>query len=149
MLHVVLGRWAMRNPHRWNRMGLVVVVLLGVLAMHGLGPHGTATSGSGLAAAGHGIAMATSDLPAMPDETEAGANHGVQAGPPGDASSGHSLVELCLAVLLGLGIALLALAARGRRSRAWAAVPGLLGRRLAHFRSPDPPSLSQLSLLRC
>jgi len=149
MLGVMLGGWATRSPHRMTRLGFIVAVMLCVLAMHGLGPHGTATTQTGIASAGHGIAMATPDMQNATSDTGVAAGDGVRASPPSDGTTDHSLAELCLAVLLTLGMAMLALAARGRRSRAWAAVPGLLGRRLADFRSPDPPSLSQLSLLRC
>ena len=145
-----------------------VLALLALTAMHalpmGMGHSdavaGDATAGSvgtpasGLMHAGHvdGMVMsgvlatantAAGTVPAVPAIT-AGAKHSTGGVPP----HGHSLLHLCVAVLVvGLSLAL----AAGLRRRLWGSV--LLTRmvpvRAALTRDTGPPSLAGLCLLRC
>jgi len=142
-----------------------VLALLALTAMHalpmGMGHSdavaGDATAGSvgtpatGLMHAGHVDGMVMSGVLATANTaagtvpaTAAGAKHSTGGVPP----HGHSLLHLCVAVLVvGLSLAL----AAGLRRRLWGSV--LLTRmvpvRAALTRDTGPPSLAGLCLLRC
>jgi MYXO-CTERM domain-containing protein len=136
----------------WALRGLLLVLLLGIFGMHALSPHGSEASAhsatqSGPPLAGHGAAAG--DMP--PDGSGKPAQ--LEMVPVTVSSEGSdpggSTTELCLAVLLGLGLAALLALAASRRSVRLRIRPAVW---LPLSRSqflPRPPTLSELSLLRC
>lgn len=116
-----------------RRVWVLLAVLAGLFAMHGLADHG-ATAG--------------------PHAEAAVVQHHGHHEPPADDDqhhSGHGLVGLCVAVL---GAALLWLLG-GTVGRRVAAPCATLARavrsasRAARARAPDPPDLLALSVVRC
>ncbi len=112
----------------------LLVVLAGVLGMHGLSTHG---------------------VEAVAPETHAqshlGSHLGVQDHAGGDRDHGGTHLSpgaVCLAVLLGSVLALLVLGGAGSMIRPWFVTPD---RPMAvrQTRSPDPPCLFALSVQRC
>jgi hypothetical protein len=109
------------------------LVLAGLMAMHGLGTHGT---------------MATSHEPmSMPSVVHA--DHTPMLAPAAPALGMEHLAAGCLVVLglalvLFLGLGLLDPAARRTQ---W--LPAATMRVLRRARAPDPPDLLRLSICRC
>lgn len=144
-----------RSDHRSSAiwLGVLFAVLAGLFGMHGLSTHGADLHGH--------EAMAVSADPVA----ELGA-HAEHAGDPARPSSAAPVLErtgaptgdpgamhglaLCLALLAS---SLLALGALLMRQRAHPAAPSLLARRRPRFtvtaRQHAPPSLAELSILRC
>lgn len=127
-------------------VALLFVLVAGVFAMHGLGTHGSSstgqtavTSASGPMAADHQASVAGSTLEI--------ATRPVTVAAVGDG--GMAMAELCVAVLVGLGFALLLV--EGLRRRTAISPPRLRQWRvrLPDARDRDPPSSSLLSVLRC
>lgn len=93
-----------------SHLGLILLMLVGFFAMHGL----AATVGgiehyspaAVVAATGHGQPMSdlAPDLPTAPRGHQQGAADGVQATPsgPGDSSGLHALIAGCVFVLCGV-----------------------------------------------
>lgn len=154
-----------------RRALLLLGVLAGLFAMHGLAP----AAGTDVLAAGphphpavqlaagpaHDPAAAPSDLSvigqlmpggAMPIAMQVEAMPGSSSGSPAPGHGGHGshLDGLCLAVLAGAAMFMLALALLGRRHLS-AAAPAV-GHRLRHARAvtlpPWPPDLARLCVLR-
>ncbi|MGP4085177.1 DUF6153 family protein [Streptomyces sp. KR55] len=137
---------------------LVVMLTLGVFAMHTLG-HPEESSGHGMSGAvpavadGHMDGMAQEAAAAeAPARSEAMAEHGTAASaaalPTHELPSGMDLMSVCVAVLTVwlLGLFLRAAVAR-RRERATALLARSMA--LAHPSTPPPRALlSQLSVLR-
>jgi hypothetical protein len=137
---------------RWATIGLLAIVLLGVLVMHGLASHLVPGVGHGEM----GAAIGSLDTPSA-----VGTSHKdvcqasvcpterlVDAG-AGGHSTGTVLLTLCLAVLVGVAALLILalIAARHFALHRWIhihqpMIPVRQG-------GPDPPSLHELSLLRC
>jgi hypothetical protein len=108
------------------RLGGLLVVLGGVLGMHGLDNHG----GAGMGAVGHADMAASAHITAATHGTGyavlAQISHEATAAAPAMTGSG------------------------GRAGRAWAWVsPGCARPPAAPGRDPDPPSLFSLSIQRC
>lgn len=141
---------------RWLPVGAVIVVVLGVLGMHGLALHGTGmTSHAGLA------------VP-ITEQLDAGSHHAPVAGSTaaepehaamnsgGDESGGHDMgmvmVGMCIAALVGLGLVVLLFLTRAGERRPWWSVPSS-PLRVAYPASAcahdPPPDIHKLSLLRC
>lgn len=124
---------------RASRWGLVAATLVGLVAMHGLGSHGVHGADSDQAAMTHGVASVEDMLVPMADEVAS----------PMPAHGGLGLEVLCVAILGGLGVVLGLL----RRIRS-ATDPRESGSRSYSLvrpraRDPDPPTLAELSILRC
>jgi hypothetical protein len=109
------------------------LVLAGLIAMHGLGTHGT---------------MATSDE-TMPMPSVVQADHTPMLDPAGPAPGMDHLAAGCL-VVLGLALVLfigLGLLDPAARRTPW--LPAATMRVLRRARAPDPPDLLRLSICRC
>ena len=147
------------------RLALLLGVLGGLFAMHGLGVHGTMHGESGAHPAGddagsHTAAMGfASDAPAATGSMEvtvaavraeapAGHRHQLQHLPPDGPVMG--IAGLCLAVLGGLLLLAGVWRRRGRTSRTpTASLYGTLHTIRSGHRDRDPPSLILLSINRC
>ena len=117
---------------------VAVAVLLGVLAMHALSTHGV--SSSVYPSLEPVASLAQADVPA-------GAAHTAHAQTPDEQ---HRTTELCVALLVGLGLA--ALLRTAGRDRAGHLVRRARSRRLVGaIRAHRPPALTptQLCILRC
>lgn len=162
---------ARTRPRTWGRVrpGLlvpgVVAIVLGILAMHGVGAHGLNIHGATVPGATASAEAATASLAVMPPHEPAAATHGNARPPahPGMSPTAHSsgdrggmsgMVMLCVAMLAGAATALLAfLVHRGRPSRIWAVVA--LARR--EWRpatrvlcvGTGPPHVWRFSVIRC
>ncbi|CUR54985.1 conserved hypothetical protein [metagenome] len=122
------------------RRWLVVVALLaGLLAMHGLDDHGT--SGGSMP----GMSGMSHSLPSMA-ASPATADGGAVASPTTVDGSGP--MGLCVALLLA-GLAFLVGLERGRWIRRYADSRLLVRSVGTRARSPDPPDLIRLGLCRC
>lgn len=136
----VTGRFGMP---RWVSLGLLGLLLLGVLAMHGLVSHHVTD-------VGHGEIGATASIPDMssPPESEADPCEAAVCH-KGDHEASTVLLTLCMAVLVGIAVLLIGAVAATRHS----AVPRrtCIRHRIrpVPLGGPDPPNLHQLSLLRC
>ena len=127
----------------WPHLALLGLLLLGVVAMHGLNGHGTALGSEPMA---HTAVASMSDASARPamhstERLTADPAHGM----------GGAMAGLCVAVIgIGIGLGLVALANRRRRTRhvARGARPGCAAA-ASRSRDPDPPSLIHLSIQRC
>jgi hypothetical protein len=135
---------------RRHGIAVTAVVVLGVLAMHGLGTHGLTGSHTPVhtPALVTARATATGGHQAMANASSLGDDVGDALAPsqPGDADG---MTGLCMAIL-GLGLALLLLLrARGAAVRwplptaRWPVV------RIPAGRDRDPPTLALLSIRRC
>jgi hypothetical protein len=138
-------------PHPLRRVLLVLVVVAGVLAMHGLSATHSGIPPAGKAThpmAGTGLARHVGDAAHTAD---AGASLGVAlgmgaAGMAAERAHVH-FGDMCLAVLTVLLI--LVAARRGsRRSTRAAAAVGLVAKVALRAPPPGPPSLSQLCISR-
>lgn len=135
------------GPIGWGMAGLLLVLLLGIIGMHGVGPHGVgahpavAVVNDGATERGHMTAGTT--------EASNGAVFDADGTPTTGDHRPTGLLELCMAALVGFAVLLLIGLTAGR----W---PGLR-LRIQHLRiaaqgaarSSDPPDLTRLSLLRC
>lgn len=140
---------ALGRPAGWVLAGLLFVLLLGIVGMHGLGPHGASSvghHGAGLVADGDGGAEVGGNDPMMAAVVAVDHQSTEVSGSADEHSS--AIVELCLAVLLCLATLLALLGAAGRRQTS--VLPAHPHQTWAgRGRAPVPRSLSQLSLLRC
>ena len=159
------------GPLHWVRLGAFLVVLAGVVGMHGLSLHGLPHgSGHGIReGADHTALPALGDYIARVDPTPVKTSQVTGAaavayeplptsdrgagssatGYAGDAPTAGGLAELCLAVLLiGLTVTLIAAVARHRRGGLPVRPPIRLWL-LTTTRDRDPPSLTRLCVLRC
>jgi Family of unknown function (DUF6153) len=130
---------------RWATIGLLGTLLLSVLAMHGLGSHYVIGAGHGeigLAAASTPD-MSSTDRVSQTDPCKAPACHKGRH----DASTG--LLILCTAVLVGIAVLLILALVATRHSALsrWTRIHQRI--RTTGIGGPDPPTLYQLSLLRC
>lgn len=130
------------REHRPLRVACVAVaVLLGVLAMHALSTHGVTSSASAATPESPVVALAQVDVPADGTHTTHGETSGEQH---------HGTMELCVALLVGLGLAAFLHAVARNRS-------GFLVRRhrghhlvrATRPRRPPKRTLAQLCVLRC
>jgi len=127
-----------RDRRLWSA-ALPLLTLAALFGMHGLGDH---TGAHATEVGHHAMAM----VPGASADTTTPDTPTVDAR---DAGSSTGVAVLCFGILLGAGLALVALARAARRS-GWD-VP-LLARQEAprpHCRDPDPPSLHVLSVCRC
>ncbi|MFJ8233613.1 DUF6153 family protein [Streptomyces sp. NPDC094448] len=139
---------AIRAAGAWGHL-LLVVLALGVFAMHTVGhpDSGSATSRAdataAVAAPVHGPSVAEPDRAAAPDRPHSG--HGGSTEP--DPGMSMDMLALCVAVLGGVLLAALLRAALGRRTERPVRLRGLL---VAPRRGPPPraPDLASLSILR-
>ncbi|MEU0042747.1 DUF6153 family protein [Streptomyces werraensis] len=146
----------MRAGGALGHLLLIVVLALGVFAMHSMG-HSDDSSGSAMSAASHSSTMemdraATAHDDSTGDPASALAAH---ASDPESASSPHQppmtmdMLSLCVAVLLAAFVFAALLRTAFARHREWLA--DLLAQVTAVLR-PDPPprrpDLTQLSVLR-
>jgi hypothetical protein len=137
---------------RWATIGLLAILLLGVLAMHGLASHLVPGVGHGeMGAVIRSLEMPSAVGPSHEDMCEASVcpTERLAAAGAGGQSTGTGLLTLCIAVLVGVAtLLILALvAARHSAPHRWVRIhhpmmPIRCG-------GPDPPSLHELSLLRC
>ena len=149
------------RPVAWPRAGILTVVLLGILGMHGLAAH-CPPSGDDLgevstvSMGSHGpdqadVLMLGSVAPVATDQVAAPSEHQPERAPAEGSSglNGMGLVGACIVALVGLGLVLAIARARGHR--AWWASPISTRQILTRVRSrlPRPPTLAELSLLRC
>ncbi|GGR62345.1 hypothetical protein J2S40_002168 [Nocardioides luteus] len=130
-------------------LAAVVATVAGLLAMHALSPHGTATDGEHgpltlpAAHVGHTHAL---DHAARTGHATGHTDH---TGDPGD---GHTAMMLCAAFLIAVGALLLS---RLRRTPVWwfARSPGLPRRgdpmRLVSRPATGPPAVWAYSVIRC
>ncbi len=144
-----------RSGHRptWRSAWLLGALLLGIIGMHGLSPHGAVGAGHDL----HLVTAATATHPGAPPPMTAMAaatidraspRTSVASGPISDGMGG-GMEEVCVAVLIGFAVLLLV--ARGVGGRADSLLPAPPCRRGPPplHRILRPPSLEQLSLMRC
>ncbi|MFG2169766.1 hypothetical protein ACGFMO_00060 [Streptomyces niveus] len=129
-----------------GRLLLIVVLALGVFAMHTVGhPDESYASESGAGAMAH-----ASDEPPPPPEPEPAPTHPSAADEPVMGMDGMSMdmASLCLAVLSTWALAALLLAAFARRAGLF--MDPLAGLRVAPRPNPPPrtPELTLLSVLR-
>ena len=140
---------ALGRPAGWVLAGLLFVLLVGIVGMHGLGPHGASSIGhheAGLQAGGDGGAEVGGIDPTM--AVVVAVDHQSTEVSGAADEHGSAIVELCLAVLLGLATFFLLLGATGRRRTS--VLPAHPHQTWAgRGRAPVPRSLAQLSLLRC
>jgi hypothetical protein len=135
----------------WHGLAVTASVVLGVLAMHGLGTHGLSgphdaaqTPTQATAITSHHATAAVSPLAdGMADRV------GDALAAPSGQGAADGLTQLCTAIL-GLGLALLLLL-RARRAvvpwfRPTARWPAV---RIPAGRDRDPPTLALLSIQRC
>ena len=115
------------------------VVLAGLLAMHGLGTHGSMAAEEPMAAMSHAVHEVVDGDPLA----------AVLSAPSQEHGHGHAMAS-CVAVLTLLaGSLLLLTAARGPR-RLWRLGSRPWGPRVPRrSRTPAPPDLLRLSILRC
>jgi hypothetical protein len=131
---------------------LLLAVLAGLFAMHGLGPHGEDHSAGhvpGLVAAalpGHGDALHGNEHAAHELPSTAGHAATVDSAPTDEGGPGLGECLALLGLLLWLVIAVV-LAARPRRPMV--VLPRTQQRLLLLGRLPDRPCLHRLSILRC
>jgi hypothetical protein len=124
-----------------SRWSFVAATLLGLVAMHGLGSHGV-----------HGVEpvdavvsmhhMAAADLEHQASGVDAASETGQDAGT-------LALGSGCLAVLIGLGFAIRAIARSSTpvsRQRGCALAYSFAS---GHSQNRSPPTLAELSILRC
>ncbi len=134
----------MRSPgrRRWSAAALPLLTLAALFGMHGLGDH----TGAHAAEVGHHAMAMAPALTAGPT-TDSAAD--VPSMVPLDTGSVVGATLLCFGILVGAGLALLALVLAGVRP-GWDAP--LLVRQSSprpHCRDPAPPSLHVLSVCRC
>jgi uncharacterized membrane protein YidH (DUF202 family) len=144
---------AQRNLLGWMRAAVLTMLVFGIVGTHGLAAH-CSPSGS------HSTEMAVvAASPLLADQAErtgmgepvtGGAGHRGQS-PPDEGTDGHHLgmVGICIVALAGLALALsIALV---RRNRTLWRIPRRVWLRTPRPRSrlPRPPTLAELSLLRC
>jgi hypothetical protein len=127
-----------QGPHRW---GLLLATLLGLLAMHGIGSHGVHGADADMAPMSHVAEHADhAAMPAADAAAVSGPTHG---------GGGMGFEAVCVAIMAGLVLTL----GRPRRVRSTADQPGhpVHGRVAVRprARGPDPPKLTELSILRC
>ena len=154
------GRATLRNAragHNTNRLIALFFVLAGLFAMHGLAGHGAHAGHEAMAAASSPDVMShgpqsdahspTTDAGVSATDQPTGQAQIDRASLPGTGSGG--LMALCLAVLTGAVLALLA--ARGPSSVAVAVQPVSRGQARHAFADRDrsPPSLAAFSVQRC
>jgi hypothetical protein len=135
------GRFGMP---RWATIGLLGTLLLGVLAMHGLASHSVTGVGHGETGATASTSdMSSPDRVSETDPCEAPACHKGRH----DASTG--LLTLCMGVLVGIAVLLILVLVATRNSALarWTRIHQRI--RPTRIGGPDPPTLYQLSLLRC
>lgn len=140
------------RSHAQRSRLLLLAVLAGLFAMHGLGPHSEDHS------AGHAptvVTLVAGDAAhAQHDASTPGAGRRLDhAASAKDAQASHemdgSVLGECLA-LLGFVLALVVFALNAARRTRPVAVERRLRARVALFsRPPDPPCLHSLSILRC
>ncbi|WP_414689904.1 DUF6153 family protein [Nocardioides sp.] len=113
-------------------------LIVGLMAMHGVGSHGTTAHAS-----------APADVLASP--TGHAEQPGIDDSGGGGEEPGHSAAEICLAILCALISALAAFVALTRpRHPVFTALRATsLPQTPPWLRPPDPPCLIHLSILRC
>lgn len=132
------------------RLLVLVGVLAGLLAMHGLGNHGTPAHEAGNS--GMSPTAATTGVSASHDRdasAHSSSGHAASSDPEGHSGMSMAMVGLCMAVLAGVLAAALALlrpthALLFLRPRALLLAP----MPVAATRDRDPPCLFELSILR-
>jgi hypothetical protein len=131
----------------WATIGLLGILLLGVLAMHGLASHYATGVGHSEVGATANILETSSPVGiSQPDPCDCHAEQVVVAA--GGHNTVTGLLTICVAVLVGIAVLLIAALVVTRRfAFQWPRLhqqvkPVRLG-------GPDPPTLYQLSLLRC
>lgn len=143
------------RPTRWAMVGALVLLAMGIIGMHGLGLHEARAAGhAGSSTPVTSPLAADSSHPAA-DSASMAASEDPPSRPVPDESGHHgsSVLEVCIAALVGLGLLLVLARAAARRSWLTAPLAALAARRAAfpaRARAHDPPpSLAELSLLRC
>lgn len=142
-----------RSAVRFVRGALLMLVVLGVLGMHGLAAH-SLSAASHTAQTPPTVAMGSLDMEpsgptALNERILAAGQHQVGSPGPGGGDDHMAMVGICVAVLTGLALALAMALGRSYRvcwrvsPRAWRREPPL------RSRIPRPPTLAELSLLRC
>lgn len=157
------------SAHRARRLAGLIVVLAGLLGMHGLsGQSSVLSSGHGAAGmniqtpaspalmAAPSMSMDASDLSATPlgVVSNVGLTAGNQAEDLLEAAtrSGHggmAMGAMCLAILGAVLLALLRLLQRARVAPVVWSLPRPARAIVPRGRDPDPPSLIKLSIQRC
>jgi hypothetical protein len=139
---------------RWERVLVVLALLVGVVAMHSLPMPTPAHAGPGAAAATtddlHGHGHAPAEMVAPVDPTSAGMSSEMRPGPaqPPDV---HTMMHLCLAVLGALLLLVLRAVTFVVGTRSDADVVAIRVRIAALRPRPPPPTsvrLAQLCVLR-
>lgn len=136
-------------------LGGLLIVLAGLLGMHGLASHGAAgmgtTSHTMVSPGADGAMVAVAEPVTSVAAASAFVATTVWVGAGQDAAMGVGMAAMCMAILALALIAVLLLLQRiggSRQSILWmrARLPRALGR---PGRDPDPPSLITLSIQRC
>lgn len=136
---------------RVSRWLLALGALAGLFAMHGLSGHGMAGHAQRVESALLSTASMAADLApahhAPAEQAAASISTLVSASHP---DPGHDMgpVGLCLAVLL-LAVFWLLSSPAGRLLRRFSSRRPAARTRVVRARDPDPPDLTQLSILRC
>ena len=137
-----------RSLPRWLWVGAFIVLVMGILGMHGLALHGTGMSSH----AGLAVPIAEQlDADSHHASTTVVPDH-VAADAGGGESDSHGMVGMCIAALVGLSLALLLFLTRTRDRRPWWTVPSSPLRfafPAAACAHDPPPDIHKLSLLRC
>lgn len=141
------------------RAACLLAVLVGIVGMHGLANHGV----GGADAMPHTFIASMATRQPAPSVEDLGGLGNIELSPESSPGIGilasqapampggmdMTMAGLCLAILI-LGLGAMALWLRRRRTTS---VMWVLPRPVAvigrHGRAPDPPSLRQLSILRC
>jgi hypothetical protein len=140
------------SPVSWLRAALLTLMLLGILGMHGLAAHSlptTSHAGETSVVSMGSLQMERGGPTVMGERGSAAGEHRVGSSDPGRGEDHLDMVGICVAVLVGLALALAI--AYGRRYRVWWRVSPRARMDEPRLRSriPRPPTLAELSLLRC
>jgi len=145
--------FAQRNPAGWVRAAVLTMLLFGIVSMHGLAAHGwpSGSQRTEMPVVSAGPALADQAQPTMMDDEPAtgAAGHGAQSSDQGDGDHHVGMVGACIVALVGLALALAVALVRKYRTL-WRVPPRLrLKTSRPRSRPPRPPTLAELSLLRC
>ena len=143
---------AQRNPAGWVRAAVLTMLLFGIVSMHGLAAHGwrSGSHSTEMAVVSAGPLLADQAEPTMMDEPATGeAGHSAQSPDQGSGDHHLGMVGACIVALVGLALALSMALVRQYRTL-WSIPPRVwLRTRPPRSRLPRPPTLAELSLLRC
>ena len=143
---------AQRNPAGWGRAAVLTMVLFGILGMHGLAAHccPSGSHGTEMTVVSAGPLRADKAEPTVMREPAASeAGHRALSSDQGADDHGLGMIGICIVALAGLALTLSIALVRKHRTlwrispRVWLRTPR------PRSRLQRPPTLAELSLLRC